>query len=48
MGLAITIIVLLGLFLKYGTGKKGRVHLKECKRDSTCTCYSDDSENKSN
>jgi hypothetical protein len=42
MALAIIIIVLLALFLKYGTGKKGGVHLKDCPRDSTCTCYSDE------
>ena len=32
-------LVLLTLFLKFGTGKKGGVHLKDCPRDSTCTCY---------
>jgi len=39
MGIVITIIVLLLLFMKFGTGKKGGVHLKDCPRDSTCTCY---------
>jgi hypothetical protein len=40
------IIALLALFLKYGTGKKGGVHLKDCKRDSTCTCYGEDQNSK--
>jgi hypothetical protein len=46
MGLLIILIVLLGLFLKYGTGKKGRVYLKDCPRDSTCTCYNDEEKSK--
>jgi hypothetical protein len=46
MGLAIIIIVLLGLFLKFGTGKKGRVHLKGCPQDSTCACYNDEPKSK--
>jgi hypothetical protein len=37
---------LLGLFLKYGTGKKGGVHLKGCPQDSTCTCYNDEPNSK--
>jgi hypothetical protein len=41
MGLAI-LLVLLVLFLKFGTGKKGGVHLKGCPGDSTCTCYGDE------
>jgi len=44
MELAIVIIILLGLFLKYGTGKRGGVHLRDCPRDSTCTCYGDEKE----
>ncbi len=39
-------LVLLTLFLKYGTGKKGGVHLKDCKRDSTCTCYGNEDKSK--
>ena len=42
MGVVAIVLVLLALFLKYGTGKKGGVHLKDCPGDSTCTCYSDE------
>jgi hypothetical protein len=42
MGMIILLMVLLGLFLKFGTGKRGRVHLKGCPQDETCTCYGDE------
>jgi hypothetical protein len=42
MGMIAILLVLLFLFLKYGTGKRGGVHLKGCARDSTCTCYGDE------
>jgi hypothetical protein len=42
MGLIILLMILVSLFLKFGTGKEGGVHLKDCPRDSTCNCYSDD------
>lgn len=47
MGLLVVLIVLLGLFLKYGTGRKGRIHLKGCPQDDTCVCYNDEGKPKS-
>jgi hypothetical protein len=33
------VVTLLGVLFKFGTGKSGGVHLRDCPRDSTCTCY---------